>query len=902
GILSGTLTYDDASRTTTYTDSLGHTSSHRYNTEGLVVEETDALGHTTRTQWDERGDKPLAVTDPLGRTVRYTYDDQGNLSRVALPDGAEATARYNALGQAVEVTEPGGATWHHTYDDQGNLLSTTDPLGARTSYTYSNAGHLASVTDAVGAVRAVKTNPAGIPVAVTDELGHTTAVRRDSFGRITDVTDPLGRTVRTTWTTEGKPSRREHPDGTVESWTWDAEGNPLTHTDQNGHTTHHTAGHFDVPATRTDPDGAVYTFTYNTELLLTQVTNPHALTWTYTYDEAGRLTSETDFNGRTLTYTRNAAGELTSRTNGAGETLHYTRDALGRITEQRDSDGEVVTFGYDEAGDLVRAANAATEVTYARDALGRVLSESADGRTTTYAYDTLGRRTRRTTPSGLTSHWSYDAAGRPGELRSDAGTLTFAHDAAGQETHRRIGDAVTLTQTWDPTGRLATQSLAGRADDPARLLQHHAYAYRPDGYLTEIRELVSGTRRFDLDPVGRVTGVRAHGWRETYAYDAAGRLTHATAPSHPAPGEREFDGTLVKRAGRTTYEHDAQGRLVRKTRRLLNGQTRTWTYSWNAEDRLVSAGTPDGDTWHYTYDPLGRRVAKDRLLGDGSSAGRTAFAWDGNRLAEQELPDGRVTTWDYAPDSHQPLTQTDHRPLLRKPGGSLLAELAADPAADRTTAFHGIVTDPVGTPTELVDAQGKVAWSLRPGLWGTAVATGLEPPTVECPLRFPGQYADPETGLHYNHFRYYDPETARYLSPDPLGLEPAPDHHAYVPNATGWIDPLGLAPKGPKDPLDLGSGYRGRLDTWQEGTKGTDFEIHVYDKSGREVGIFGSDGWFNKHGTTAADVQVPPSVENALKGRAVDTLRRTGRVGPKGTEDISGDKWQRPRLAAEGCK
>ncbi|MDT3400675.1 RHS repeat-associated core domain-containing protein [Streptomyces sp. B1866] len=68
------------------------------------------------------------------------------------------------------------------------------------------------------------------------------------------------------------------------------------------------------------------------------------------------------------------------------------------------------------------------------------------------------------------------------------------------------------------------------------------------------------------------------------------------------------------------------------------------------------------------------------------------------------------------------------------------------------------------------------------------------PDTTDCPLRFPGQYHDPETGLHYNHHRYYDPETARYISPDPLGLQPAPNHHAYVDNPLGDIDPHGLAP------------------------------------------------------------------------------------------------------------
>ncbi|MEU1076714.1 MULTISPECIES: polymorphic toxin type 17 domain-containing protein [unclassified Streptomyces] len=806
GILSGTLTYDDTARTTTYTDSLGHTSSHRYNTEGLVVEETNALGHTTRTQWDERGDNPLTSTDPLGRTTRYSYDDHGNLTELTLPDGSVARAAYNRLGQAVEVVEPGGATWHHTYDDHGNLLTTTDPLGARTSHVYNELGHLTSVTDPLGGVRRVTPNAAGIPVAVTDELGHTTTIRRDAFGRPVEVTDPLGHTTRTTWTTEGKPARREHPDGTTESWTWDSEGNPLTHTDQAGHTTHHTAGHFDVPATRTTPDGTTYTFTHDTERRLTGVTNAQGLTWSYTYDETGRPTAETDFNGRTLTYSYNAAGELVSRTNGAGEALHFTRDPLGRITEQRSGADAVSTYTYDAAGHLVRAVNADAELVLARDALGRVTAETVNGRTTTYEYDACERLVGRTTPSGLVSRWSYSPTGRPVELSSDADTLTFAYDAAGRETSRRFGDGVTLHQDWDAGGRLASQSLTslsstGRSDQADRLLQHRTYAYRADGFLTEIRDLSSGTRKFLTNPVGRVMEVRAHGWTETYAYDSSGNLTRAAAPATGATSTtepdgtadaREFEGTLIRRSGNTRYQHDAQGRLVRRTRKLLNGKRQSWTYSWSAEDRLTEAVTPEGERWQYAYDPMGRRIAKYRLLDDGTEAERTGFTWDDTRLAEQTAPDGRVTAWDYAPGTHTPLTQTGHRPLVRTGGVSLLSSLAEDTTADRTVRFHAVITDTAGTPTELVGVDGELAWQHHHVLWGARRATTPAGGSADCPLRFPGQYADPETGLHYNYFRYYDPETARYLSADPLGLDPAPNHHGYVDTPLSMIDPLGL--------------------------------------------------------------------------------------------------------------
>jgi len=78
---------------------------------------------------------------------------------------------------------------------------------------------------------------------------------------------------------------------------------------------------------------------------------------------------------------------------------------------------------------------------------------------------------------------------------------------------------------------------------------------------------------------------------------------------------------------------------------------------------------------------------------------------------------------------------------------------------------------------------------------------------------------------------------------------------------------------------------------------GTDFEIHVYYR-GSEVGIFGSNGWFNKHQKTA-DVSVPEDVYNRLKGKAIEEMRASGRIKPLGEQDISGDKWKMPRLG--GC-
>ncbi|WP_405806208.1 DUF6531 domain-containing protein [Streptomyces sp. NBC_01187] len=812
GIYNDTFTYDEDARTTTYTDALGHRTVFRYNDDGQVVAETDPLGNTTHTEWDARGHDRISHTDKLGRTTRYTYDEDGNLTEVLLPDGSRASATYNALRQPVTVTDPGGARWLRSWDDLGNLTRSVDPTGAVTRYAYDTHGHLATVTDALGHTREITPNAAGLPATVTDTLGHTTRIERDAFGRITAITDPLGHVTRMCWTVEGKPRWRKDPMGGQESWTWDDEGNLLKHTDPAGHTTSHTPGPWVVTAARTDADGAAYTFAYDTTLRLTRVTNPQGLHWDYTYDAAGRLISETDFNGARLTYAHDSAGQLTARTNAAGQTVRYTRDVLGRVTEKHDEDAATVTtFAYDAAGELIRASSPDAEMAVERDAFGRVLTETINGRTISYTYDALGRCTERVTPSGLTSTWTYDAEGQPLELATDHGTLAFAYDAAGRETECRTGD-VTLAQHWDQASRLTTQ--AARAG--SALLQHRRYTYRPDGYLTEIRELTTGTRRFDLDSLGRVTAVHAHGWRETYAYDPAGNQTTAEAPGHPATGERRIEGTLLHSAGRTTYTHDEAGRRIAKTSRLLNGEKKTWAYTWNADDRLTQVTTPNAETWTYAYDPLGRRINK--TAPDGQ---RIHFTWDGTRLAEQTTHDGVTTTWDYAPGTHRPLTQTDHTPLSRKPGESLLAKLTGPTASH--PRFHAVLTDLTGTPTELIAPDGHIGWQHRTTLWGTQLPG---PPTqraeITCPLRFPGQYADPETGLHYNHFRYYDPETAHYLTPDPLGLTPAPNHHAYVHNPLAWTDPLGLSPSG-SDGRKVGDdGTSPRTPT---GRRGTQFDV-----------------------------------------------------------------------------
>ena len=207
--------------------------------------------------------------------------------------------------------------------------------------------------------------------------------------------------------------------------------------------------------------------------------------------------------------------------------------------------------------------------------------------------------------------------------------------------------------------------------------------------------------------------------------------------------------------------------------------------------------TPDGSTWLYSYDPFGRRIAKQHLQAGGTAGEHVTFVWEGADLIEQTTTDpatGAVTsvTWDRMPDG-TPATHTTTRRDRADAGAELGDDTGSWEQSRVDSEFYALVTDLVGAPIRAVTPDGEAAWVARPALWNPA-DTSESHRAADVPLRFPGQYADAETGLFYNVNRYYDPDTARYISPDPLGLAPAPNAYTYPANPTTQIDPLGLAP------------------------------------------------------------------------------------------------------------
>ena len=303
----------------------------------------------------------------------------------------------------------------------------------------------------------------------------------------------------------------------------------------------------------------------------------------------------------------------------------------------------------------------------------------------------------------------------------------------------------------------------------------------------------------------------------------------------------------------------------------IGGTAKTFEYNQAGRLSVVKAGGTQ--TASYLYNGGGERVR--RIAG-----GQTTLTLYGD--AGQWLGDYDATG--------QPLQQAIWFDNL--PAGLLTGTGA-------TLKLHYIEADALGTPRVVIDPTRNVAiwrWSLEGEAFGDS-APDQDPDNdgtaFVFDMRFPGQRYDTASGLNYNYFRDYDPATGRYVQSDPIGLTGGISTYGYVSaNPLTDDDPFGLQQR---SYVNLGKGYRGGIDMFNTGGSAS-FEIHVYDSKGKEVGMYGPQGWFDKHGLKGRPAGIPDVVETQCKGQAIVIGRRMGVIPPKRTPYsralIRGNKWK----------
>jgi RHS repeat-associated protein len=816
GIYDHKLMYFLLEQYTVVENSLGHRTVHHWTDDGLVYHTVDALGNSTYKQFDEAL-QLVEETDELGGSTRYAYDERGNRTAIVKPDGSTIGLHYDGNNQVVKLTNETSAVWQWTYDEQGQMTERVDPVGATIQYHYRN-GLLAELTDAAGGVTRLEYDTFRNITGLITPDGERSQWRYDALGRCVEVLDPKGNAQHRLFDLLGQVQRVQEPDGNVRQLAYDGEGNVIHAKDQQHDVRFAYAGMGRMVAR--EEAGTRVAFRYDTEEQLVAIQNEHGSMYQFELDSRGDVVVERGFDGITRRYLRDAARRVTRAERPANLFTEYAYDQAGRLTGVQHWDGTAEQYTYRPDGELVSAVNANGKVRLERDILGRVVREIQDKSTIASIYDVLGRRTAVTSSLGANLTFARNHMGDVEKVSADGihgnWEASFKRDALGLELERLLPGGVRNQWQRDHMGRPVEQRMVTAGGNVQRTRK---YTWEVNDRLRQIQDSQLGVTKFEHDVFGNLTGAQyGDGQLDHRIADAVGNLFRWKNKKDRKYGPA---GQLLEAEG-TRYTYDVEGNLVQKVE--PNGDI--WRYEWNASGMLAKVVRPDGREVGFTYDALGRRLTK-------AYQGKTThWVWDGN-VPLHEWTEKRVLAPVYADDDRiAEVLQRQQELRLSTAGNNyepkdlttwvFEPESFAPLAKLKNGQKYSIVTDHLGTPLSMFDAQGEQTWQMELSVYGEArtFKGGRE----DCPLRYPGQYEDVETGMYYNRFRYYDAKEGIYITQDPIGLEGGIQLYSYVRDSNNWTDIFGLKCQG-RD--SLGKFTKKGAD---ETIPGKDFEKIIADR------------------------------------------------------------------------
>lgn len=744
-----------------------------YDDDELLVAVKNGAGETTTYERDARGNL-VRETDPSGNNLSWEYEDDLPVRYIG-PTGLETKYAHDAHGSLVGITFSTGISYFCELDREGRLSLLYNKDGARAKLGYDE--HSNVVTD-------------------TSARGATTTYRYDALGRPIEQIDAIGRKTRLTYDAIGHVTEIVRPDGTCIRATYDRLGKVATATDALGQTTtleHAGTGHL---ARIVQADGEIYRFLYDSDERLVRILNPRLEKYEFHYDRADQITAERTFDGRLLEYRYNRAGRVTRIDYPEKEWREFLHDKLGNVLEDRGEDVQIA-YDRDKLGRIEKAVcrdvtgKVVTE--FERDRFGRLTADIQNGRAVRYEYDDRGRRAARILPDGERTEYHYDDIDDAfAGVTHEGKRVSIERDALGRE-RTRVANGWKLDCEYDKMDRLLSQKVT--AAEPGgglpRTLAERRYGYDAKGRVTSIESLHGGLTTYRYDRIDQLIEATRGSAREIFEYDPIGSLVGIFSKLEELgkkPVWSMAKGNQLRATDRARYVNDGRGRRIQRVERI-DGEEQVTIYGWDTKDRLREVVLPDGARVRFTYDAFGRRVRKDvlpapdlsGLFGTTSSEKKSitekrsvAFLWDGDVLCEEidssKAQDARKRIHVHEPGTFVPMLQAEQGQLF------------------------GVVNDHLGMPKELVDSAGRIAWRAQHGAWGNIVEVNRDEraANVESPFRLLGQYADEETRLCYTRFRYFEAETGRWLSADPLGYEGGINLFGFITSPTICTDALGL--------------------------------------------------------------------------------------------------------------
>ncbi|MGJ7501125.1 RHS repeat-associated core domain-containing protein [Variovorax sp. ZT5P49] len=850
----------ESGRTTAYTyDALGNTLSktitdtatnkaqlwqRTYNTSQLVDTATEPNGAATSYTYDTRGNV-LTSKNALGHVTSYTYDTANRVVSTTAPNSLVTTYTYDLRDRLLTQTV-GGQTTTLTYKPYGTVETITLPTGLVLTYTYDAAHRLTGWG-----------NNRGESGSYTlDGMGNRTAEQiKDSAGNV------AWNAARTINNINRLSAKTEGPNQTS-TFAYDVNGELTRITNGLSQHTNYGLDGLRRIKTVTDATNTTATLKYNALDAVTEAKDFKGVATAYTRDAQGNATVESSTDVGTASTQYDNLGLPSQITDALGQATTITRDALGRPTSLVFADGKTTTLRYDltanSKGYLSEIIDRSGTTEYTRDTFGRVTLKkqtliNGSIQQVSYAYNPNGALASIGYPNGGTLSHVYDATGRLTGLNWNGNPLVtgLAWNPLGQPTAWSwafASPSIAASRSYDTAGRLTATEFSSYAYDAAgRITSLTQNLYQP-GDTDPTHSTIANanvTWSVGYSAVGRIVSFNAAGNTAGFGYDANGNRSSTTRALNGTSTSRTYTvgsasnqltgfTQTINGASSTsvTYGYNANGDL-------LTDGLRSYTY--DAEGRLAAATTGATDvspTTRYAHNALGQRVFKTEPLyppsqGDEADPGfmqsLIAFftkLWSPSTTQAEQL--GYAYVYDeqgtlIAEVGSGGTNSAGQSQYVYLPTGNGPMPIAA--VINGTT--YAIHSDHLNTPRKLTNVDGQAVWQ-----WGYS-AFGEDKPTtaknrfanldtapnpgttsiseVKFNLRYPGQYADEESGLFYNYFRSYDSRTGRYSQPDPIGLDGGWNRFGYVDgNPLALTDPLGLWALGdplPQGLVDYSSGF-----------------------------------------------------------------------------------------------
>ncbi|MCX8070006.1 MAG: hypothetical protein N2738_05825, partial [Thermodesulfovibrionales bacterium] len=769
----------------------------------------DRLGDTTTINYHAESGKIASITNAKGQTTTNTYTAQNqtftntvnneqvtftfyNLTQITYSDGTNERLNYDIKGNLTSYTDRANKTTTYTYNSSGQVLTATNPNGGVITNTYNADGTLATTKDSETGTTTFEYDVYGRPIAIREEDGSTIQIGYNLNDQILTETDAIGRTTTYTYDANSKLTKITDRKSKEEQFVNDNMDRIVSNTDRLGKTTTYEYDNMERVKKITDPNGIVKEFGYNTRGWHTSTTIG-GRQWSYEYDAEGVLSKSTTPLGNSTTYLTDKLGYVSTIRDPLNNTVTFTRDSLNRITGITDPLNRQTTFGYDNRGLLTGITTpviGSTAYTYndsgyltrltdlkgsqwnfTRTNMGR-MSRMTDplNRHTNFYYDTKGRLQTITHPDGTTSTYTYD---NNDNLITATYTGMTAINNTFDEEDRLIGSN-DLSFNRDDEGRVTSTIQSGVNYDATynnggqlqSVTYNNAlftvnYTYNTTtGLLQTISDTLTGTIiTFNYDNDNRLIGVaRPNNVNGTYTYDNAGRRTRIqegsivdiqhtyngageitsssfTAPLDPAnyitsaTTTNSYDN--ASQISTSGYAHDQLGRLT------AGGGN---TYTWDTASRLTGINNAT-----MTYNGLGNILTRT----EGGQIARYYYNHAIDLSPIMVIKNEATNTYKY---------------FVWTPAGRLLYMIDG---ADGNKVYHYYFDD-TGSTLELTNAAGTVTDSYAYDPYGKVI--GKNGNTSQ-PFTFVGAWGvrqEGDGGIYHMRARYYDSNTTRFISKEPI--------------------------------------------------------------------------------------------------------------------------------------